>query len=98
MGGVERFGPLAWNVGMITYLNLLRTPPAFKNLCGLSVQEFDTLCRELVYAHTFARSEATMTRGNPDPRNHAVGAGRKWRLDSPTRLLAALVWPRLYPT
>jgi hypothetical protein len=83
---------------MITYCSLSRTPAAFKSLTGLSVEEFDALCREWIYADNLARASAPLTREDPHPRRRAPGAGRKWDLDSPTRLLAALVWLRLYPT
>ncbi len=83
---------------MITYRSLSRTPSAFKSLTGLSVSEFDALCREWIYADTRARATAPLTREDPHPRQRAPGAGRKWDLDPPTRLLAALVWLRLYPT
>jgi hypothetical protein len=83
---------------MITYRNLSRTPAAFKSLTGLSVPEFDALCREWIYADAVARASDPLTREDPRPRKRAPGAGRKWELDPPTRLLAALVWLRLYPT
>lgn len=83
---------------MITYRSLSRTPAAFKSLTGLSVSEFDALCREWIHADSVARASATHTREDPRPRQRAAGAGRKWCLDAPTRLVAALVWLRLYPT
>lgn len=83
---------------MITYRNLSRTPAAFKSLTGLSVPEFDALCREWIHADAVARATDPLTREDPHPRQRAPGAGRKWDLDPPTRLLAALVWLRLYPT
>ncbi len=83
---------------MITYRSLSRTPSAFKSLTGLSVGEFDALCREWIYADAQARATAPLTREDPHPRQRAPGAGRKWELDAPTRLLTALVWLRLYPT
>lgn len=83
---------------MITYRSLSRTPSAFKSLSGLSVKEFDALCREWIYADAVARATAPLTREDPHPRQRAPGAGRKWELDPPTRLLATLVWLKLYPT
>lgn len=83
---------------MITYRSLSRTPAAFKSLTGLSVAEFDALCREWIHADAVARANAPLTREDPHPRQRAPGAGRKWVLDAPTRLLAALVWLKLYPT
>lgn len=83
---------------MITYRSLSRTPVAFKSLSGLTVTEFDALCREWYHADQVARASATLTRDEPHPRERAPGAGRKWRLDAPTRLLLTLVWLKLYPT
>jgi hypothetical protein len=83
---------------MITYRSLSRTPRAFKSLSGLSVAEFDALCREWMHADSVARAEAALTRSDAHPRQRAPGAGRKWVLDAPTRLLAALVWLKLYPS
>lgn len=83
---------------MITYRSLSRTPSAFKSLSGLSVPEFDALCREWYHADQVARTGSTLTREDPHPRKRAAGAGRKWVLDAPTRLLATLVWLKLYPT
>ena len=83
---------------MITYRSLSQTPSAFKSLSGLSVSEFDALCREWIYADQVARASAPLTREDSHPRQRAPGAGRRWELDAPTRLLAALVWLRLYPT
>lgn len=83
---------------MITYRSLAQTPSAFKSLTGVSVPEFDALCREWVHADAVARAGAPLTREDPHPRRRAPGAGRKWDLDTPTRLLAALVWLKLYPT
>lgn len=83
---------------MITYCSLSRTPAAFKSLTGLSVPEFDALCREWIHADAVARANSPLTREDPHPRQRAPGAGRKWDLDVPTRLVAALVWLKLYPT
>lgn len=83
---------------MITYSSLSRMPSAFKSLSGLTVTEFNALCREWYHADQVARSSARLTREDPHPRRRAAGAGRKWVLDAPTRLLATLVWLKLYPT
>ncbi|HEV2125085.1 MAG TPA: transposase family protein [Chloroflexota bacterium] len=83
---------------MITYRRLTQQASLFRNLCGLSKDEFDALCREWVYADAVGRATATHTREGQRPRRRAPGAGRKYVLDAPTRLLAALVWLKLYPT
>ncbi|MGI9182646.1 MAG: transposase family protein [Longimicrobiaceae bacterium] len=83
---------------MITYRKLTQRPGMFRNLCGLSQEEFDALCREWVYADAVGRATATHRREGQQPRRRAPGAGRKYVLDAPTRLLAALVWLKLYPT
>ncbi|HEV2130055.1 MAG TPA: transposase family protein [Longimicrobiaceae bacterium] len=83
---------------MLSYRTLTQQPAFFRNLCGLSQEEFDALCREWVYVDAVARAAETHTREGQRPRRRAPGGGRKYVLDAPTRLLAALVWLRLYPT
>ena len=94
-GEGEALVPSTRSCRMITYRSLSRTPAAFKSLTGLSVAEFDALCREWIHADAVARANAPLTREDPHPRQRAAGAGRKWVLDAPTRLLAALVWLKL---
>lgn len=50
------------------------------------------------HADAVARASAPLTREDPHPRQGAPDAGRKWVLNAPTRLSAALVWLKLYPT
>jgi hypothetical protein len=83
---------------MITYETLSKTPHAFRNLCGYSVVEFDALCRDWRAADQKARTSSRYTREDKKPRQRAVGGGRKYALDAPTRLLMTLVWLRVYPT
>ena len=83
---------------MITYRDLSRKPVSFKSLTGLSVAEFDALCREWIHADARARDTSPLTRTRQTPRQRRAGAGRKWVLDAPTRLLMALVWLKVYPT
>lgn len=82
----------------ITYRKLSQKPVSFKSLTGLSVPEFDALCREWVYADALSRTESPLTRTKQTPRQRRAGGGRKWALDTPTRLLMALVWLKVYPT
>jgi hypothetical protein len=89
---------LDWEAGMITYRRLTQQPALFRNLCGLSRPEFDALCREWVYADAVARAASTHTREGHVPRRRAPGGGRTYVLNAPTRLLAARVWLKLYPT
>ena len=53
---------------MITYRKLTQRPGMFRNLCGLSQEEFDALCREWVYADAVGRATATHTREGQQPR------------------------------
>ncbi len=62
---------------MITYRTLSQQASLFRNLSGLSKEEFDALCREWVYADAVARAAATHTREGHVPRRRAPGAGRK---------------------
>jgi len=82
----------------VTYRKLSQKPVSFKSLTGLSVAEFDALCRQWVYADAVEREESPLTRTTKTPRKRRAGAGRKWALDAPTRLLMALVWLKVYPT
>jgi hypothetical protein len=82
----------------ITYRKVSQKPVSFKSLTGLSVPEFDELCRQWYYADAVAREESPLTRTKRTPRKRRPGAGRKWALDAPTRLLMALVWLKVYPT
>ncbi len=83
---------------MITYRTLACKPVSFKSLTGLSVEEFDILCRAWVYADALARDASPLTRTRQTPRQRRAGAGRKWEVDAPTRLLMALVWLKVYPS
>jgi hypothetical protein len=83
---------------MITYRELSKTPAVFRTLTGLSVAEADALCREFVHAEARARASDPLTRQTHKRRKRAPGAGAKYHLDAPTRVLMALVWLKLYPT
>lgn len=83
---------------MITYRNLRKKPVSFKSLTGLSVAEFDALCREWVHADAVARASERLTRTTRKPRQRKKGGGRKWALDAPTRLVMTLTWLKVYPT
>lgn len=83
---------------MITYRSLSKTPAAFRSLSGLQVSEADALCREFIFAEAQARACDPLTRQTHQKRQRAPGAGAKYHLDAPTRVLMALVWLKLYPT
>jgi hypothetical protein len=51
----------------VTYRKLSQKPVSFKSLTGLSVPEFDALCRQWVYADAVAREESPLTRTQKTP-------------------------------
>jgi hypothetical protein len=83
---------------MITYERLARHPAAFKSMTGFTVEAFEALLGAFVRAHEERRFAATTTKRHGQPRQRAVGAGRRFSHDLHTRLLMTLIWLRLYPT
>lgn len=83
---------------MITYRSLAKHPVSFKSLTGLSLEEFNPLCREWIHADALLRERDPLTRETKQPRRRRVGGGRRWNLDAPTRLVMALTWLKVYPT
>jgi hypothetical protein len=83
---------------MITYDNLSRKPSAFKSMVGMDPPDFDTLYAEFAPAHLQRLQHSPVTKRTQQPRQRAVGAGRKHAHDLCDRLLMALFWLRVYPT
>ena len=79
---------------MTIYDKLRRRPAAFRNLTGLSVEEFDTLYEEL--ADKIDRYDES--RLNRKDRERAIGGGGQYQHDARNRLLMAMIWLRVYPT
>jgi len=79
---------------MTIYDKLRRRPAAFRNLTGLSVEEFDTLYEEL--ADKIDRYDES--RLNRKDRERAIGGGGQYQHDARNRLLMAMIWLRIYPT
>jgi hypothetical protein len=79
---------------MTVYEKLRRRPAVFRNLTGLSLDEFETLYQQLVDA--IERYDET--RLERHERQRAVGAGRRYAHDARDRLLMAMIWLRIYPT
>ena len=77
---------------MITAAKLRRKPRHFQALAGLTVVEFDTLLLQVTPVYEAAEA-ARRTRPS---RVRQAGAGRKFRLDLPERLLLGLMYLRLY--
>lgn len=79
---------------MLTVKKLRRKPKHFRNFTGLTVQQFDRLLAALepLYEQAHARRLS-----NPN-RLRARGAGRKFELELPERLLMSLMYLRLYLT
>jgi hypothetical protein len=83
---------------MITYANLLKHPSATPSLIGMRLDAFDRLFIEFEVAHSLRLAEAALTKRSRQPRQRAVGAGRKHRYDLRDRLLLTLFWLRVYTT
>jgi hypothetical protein len=83
---------------MITYERMAQTPKAFVPLTGLTHEEFGHLFTAFVAAAEALRAARTHTKRGHRPLRRAAGAGHPHALDARTRLLATLVWLRVYPT
>lgn len=83
---------------MITYEALCRRPAAFRSLTGHTPEQFEALFAQFAPAHQQRCQAATTTKRGHQPRQRAVGGGRRHRHDLRTRLLIGLLWARVYPT
>jgi hypothetical protein len=79
---------------MTVYEKLCRRPAVFRNLTGLSIEEFEALYQQIV--NDIERYDET--RLEQGERQRAVGAGRRYAHDERNRLLMAMIWLRVYPT
>lgn len=77
---------------MITVAKLRRKPRHFQAFTGLSVAQFDILMSQVTPVY----EAAEVTRRTRAERVRQAGAGRKFRLDLPERLLLGLMYLRLY--
>jgi CRP/FNR family transcriptional regulator, nitrogen oxide reductase regulator len=76
---------------MTTYKILQQKPQSFKNLTGLSIDEFDKLHREV----TDVWAESERERLTRSKRQRAIGGGRTYSLDLQEQLLMTLMWLHL---
>src|SRR5712692_1303143 len=83
---------------MINYEKLCQHPAAFRSLTGHTPEAFAALFAAFAPAHQQRCRAAPTTKRDDKPRHRAVGAGREFQHDLPTRLLMALIWLRIYPT
>jgi hypothetical protein len=77
---------------MSPYELLKKRPPAFKNLTGIGVTEFDQLYYELVPRWS-AGERQRLSRPN---RKRAIGGGHPYSLELEDQLLMALLWLHLH--
>lgn len=77
---------------MLSYAYLSRRPSSFRNLAGISLNEFDVLFQR--FGPLWEQAEAQRL-SRPD-RRRAIGAGRKYGLDLRSQLLMTLLWLHLY--
>ena len=79
---------------MMIYDKLIRRPPAFRSLTGLTIEEFNSLCEE-VADKIDAYDESRL---NHRERERGIGAGGQYKHDACNRLLMTMIWLRIYPT
>ena len=79
---------------MNAYKKLKKKPATFRNLTGLSVEEFEKLLAELEAARKTQREKRQQSR----PRRRRPGAGRKPKLGLADRLVLVLIYYRTYVT
>ncbi|PCJ38689.1 MAG: IS5/IS1182 family transposase [Alphaproteobacteria bacterium] len=76
-------------------LKVLRARPAlFFRLCGIRLEDFDDLLKR-TYPLWLKNEHKRLSHPN---RKRAIGAGRKYELDFPARLLMCLIYYRTYTT
>jgi hypothetical protein len=83
---------------MITYNKLTRRPAAARSLIGMSLPAYDKLYEEFEAAHAQRLQAMSQTRRTRQPRQRAVGAGRRYTYSLRDRLLMTLFWLRVYTT
>jgi DDE superfamily endonuclease/Helix-turn-helix of DDE superfamily endonuclease len=79
---------------MISYTSLSQRPQDFRQLTGISLEEFEILYQQFV--PLWQKSERQ--RLKRPHRQRVIGGGRAYKLDLPTQLLMTLVWIHLYLT
>lgn len=79
---------------MTIYDKLSRRPPAFRNLTGLGIEEFNALYEDVADKI----NGYDETRLNQRERERRIGAGGQYQHDARNRLLMAMIWLRIYPT
>lgn len=77
---------------MINYQRLSQKPKIFKNLTGVTIDEFNELYRQ-TYPIWQQQEQDRLSRPK---RQRAIGGGRKYELKFREQLLLSLVWLRLY--
>jgi hypothetical protein len=82
------------NIPMLTVKKLRRKPKHFHNFTGLTPEHFDELLQAVQPLYQQAEEQRLF---NAD-RQRARGAGRKFKLELPERLLMSLMYLRLYLT
>jgi hypothetical protein len=75
---------------MTVYKKLQRRPASFRNLTGLSLDEFEVLYEQV--ADEIERYDERQLQERD--RQRAVGAGRQYQHDARNRLLMAMIWLR----
>lgn len=79
---------------MLTVSKLRCRPRHFHNFTGLQLHEFEALLHEVKRIYAAFEQERLTSR----PRERACGGGGRFHLDVPERLLATLMYYRLYVT
>lgn len=78
---------------MLNYTKLARKPKQFLSVSGLTVQQFDSLCKEMAKNYKITEQKRL-----PQNRERRIGAGRKFDLPFKDRILMLLMYYRTYTT
>jgi hypothetical protein len=83
-----------FSITLFSYRRLSRKPLLFKSFTGLTVAEFDSLCKDIDGMY----KKYEIKRLSAKRRERKVGAGRPFKLCLQNRLLMLLVYYRMYIT
>jgi hypothetical protein len=80
---------------LLSYDRLSKKPSLFKSFTGLSIPQFDGVCKEIETKYEKYDIERLSSKRK---RERAVGAGRRFKLDVKNRVIMVLMYYKLYIT
>ncbi len=83
---------------MLSYDRLSRKPLLFRSFTGLTVKEFDDICKKEMAKRYDKHEVPRLVSKRKGIRERGLGAGRHFKLGVKNRLLMLLVYCRLYIT